>query len=192
MVNNNLRSNLTVRSCRAPPDTVLVITGFEMKDYLRNTLTVRSSRASPASARKLVTSISRVVQASSASSAINVAREINPTAALSHSDREGRDQGVKVSCNSTRSTGFLSNIGQGRAQLRCFSRVLSPPCDVRPACTCMRAPELSFLLLPDIVRSAQSHIKWARTAVVGSFYLKRQGLTTKRKNDTTLLLKRSK
>ena len=85
-----------------------MINGFAVKGYLRDNLSVASYRAPLDSVRRLVPPNSSVALASSASSTINVARGIK---AVSHDDREGRDQGVKVSCNTTRSTVFLSNIG---------------------------------------------------------------------------------
>lgn len=78
---------------------IIVINGFAVKEYLRNNLTVRFCRAPPHSVRKLVPPNSWVVQATSASSALNVAYEIKSAAAITGGEDARFDQKVKVSCN---------------------------------------------------------------------------------------------
>ncbi|CAN0438429.1 unnamed protein product, partial [Laminaria digitata] len=75
---------------------IVVINGFALKDYLRSNLTVWFCRAPPDSVRKVIPTNSWVVQATSPTSALAVAREIKSAVSLA-SDHDDHQPQVKIS-----------------------------------------------------------------------------------------------
>eukprot|EP00904_Undaria_pinnatifida_P003963 jgi/Undpi1/13568/HiC_scaffold_8.g03227.m1 len=75
---------------------IIVINGFAVMDYLQTNLTVRFCRAPPDSVRKVVPTNSWVVQATSATNAINVAKEIKSAVSLA-TDNNDREPDIKIS-----------------------------------------------------------------------------------------------